>query len=151
MTTQPSTPRPGTPHPSTHLGCQTFRFLTMRWCKTAAAELIAADLDAAELVDAGIGSLAAFLPGWRTPGAISLIQIDVDHDHAMSTDLDRPIIAVRIVSDSGQGYGSIVIDGWHRVYRALAEDRTTLPALVLSAAAEKAARYPLPDLTMWIS
>lgn len=36
-------------HPSAHLGCDTFRFLMFRWCKTLAAERIAADPTAAEL------------------------------------------------------------------------------------------------------
>ncbi|SDC25328.1 hypothetical protein [Actinokineospora iranica] len=124
---------PSTPHPATHIGCHVFTFGTDRWCVTLAQELIAADPTAAEPhPHVGIGDLGVFLGGL----------VRIDPDHAMTRDLSLPLLIAPL--PIGQGSVHVLIDGWHRVYRALSEGLTDLPAYVLTAATEQAARYPLP-------
>lgn len=62
----------------------------------------------------------------------------------MTTDLSVPIIVAPIAPESGQDNGSIVIDGWHRIYRARREGRDTLPALLLTPETERTARIAMP-------
>lgn len=73
-----------------------------------------------------------------------LLVVEVDHQYAATTDLTKPIILVRFVTDSGTDCGLLLIDGWHRVYRARCEGRTHLPAYLLSPATERIARIPAP-------
>jgi hypothetical protein len=130
-------------HPTTHRGCQVFQFMTRAWCITKALELIEADPIAAELVEAmDITTLDSYLELTpATPGMVRLITMEVDKEYALTrTNLEKPILVVRLTSDDGEDYGSLVIDGWHRVYRARVEGRGELPAYVLSAEAEAALR-----------
>ncbi|WP_026424683.1 hypothetical protein [Actinokineospora inagensis] len=137
---------PGHEHPATHIGCRTFRWFTLRWCKTHTRELVAADPDAAALhAQVGIGGLGAFMPPAIPTGqGIPVVCIAIDHDHAMTTDLDEPIIIAPLPPTPDGPPGSVVIDGWHRVYHALHRFQETLPAYVLTDATERAARFPLP-------
>lgn len=136
---------PTGPHPANHLGCQVFHFGHLRWCVTLADELIAADPDQATFVpEGGIDRLGTFLPGGTTPGTVPLFQVHVDTVYAMTTDLSRPLTVVRLPARDGEDMGAMVIDGWHRIYRALAEGRTTLPVRLLSPEVERAARLPMP-------
>ncbi|CRK55450.1 hypothetical protein [Alloactinosynnema sp. L-07] len=122
-----------------------FHFAAFRWCITRAAELIAADPSAADFTPAaGIVGLEQFLPLTPDPpDTIRLIRVLVDTEYAMTTDLSRPVL-VASLEHHGDQLGAVVIDGWHRVYRALREGRTHLPALVLRADTERAARIPYP-------
>ncbi|WP_027944048.1 hypothetical protein [Amycolatopsis taiwanensis] len=133
-------------HSPTHLGCQTFRFMVWQWCITTAEELIRADGEAAATFypEGGITTLDQFLPlEPEKPGYMRLIQIEVDHDYAMTqTDLTKPIIVAPIKPEKGE-YGVIVIDGWHRVDRARKEGREHLPVYMLSPDAEQACRIPI--------
>ncbi|MDG4857078.1 hypothetical protein P8605_02705 [Streptomyces sp. T-3] len=54
--------------------------------------------------------------------------ISVDVRHAAQVSLDRPLLVVTVGDLDGV---SMVIDGWHRLYRAHAEALTHLPCLVL--------------------
>jgi hypothetical protein len=55
----------------------------------------------------------------------------LDRDYAMTTDLTRPLI-LATVQASGKDPANLLIDGWHRAFRAHAEGRTHLPAYVLT-------------------
>ncbi|WP_317447646.1 hypothetical protein [Streptomyces collinus] len=52
-------------------------------------------------------------------------------EHAMQTDLDRPVIIATMQFDSNPAL--LLIDGVHRMYRAMSEGLSTLPAHVLTA------------------
>lgn len=103
---------------------QTFSFLGFVW-----------DVDVANRLAAGhtarikmpVGRLAAYLPA-----------MGIDEKYALSpvTDLSRPLIAVRI----GGLEGIVVIDGWHRVFKAAARRIPELPCIVLNETEERLAR-----------
>jgi hypothetical protein len=132
-------------HSPSHRSCEIFRFLTRAWCITQALELIEADPTAVEFIEAaditGLDGYLDLTP--PEPGKIRLFVINVDKEHAHArADLDVPIVVVRIIS-KGEDLGCRVIDGWHRVYRARTEGRTSLPAYLLSAEAERTVRIDL--------
>lgn len=130
-------------HPSTHRDCQIFQFMTKAWCITKALELIEADPTVAELVEAmDITSLDSYLELTPpTQGMVRLVVMEVDKEYALTrTNLEKPILVVRLMSNDGEDYGGLVIDGWHRVYRARVEGRGELPAYVLGAETEEAVR-----------
>ena len=129
----------------THATCQTFSFLTRRWCITRALELITSGPNAAHLVErADITRLDPFLPSTKpTLGYVKLLEFPVDPTHAATVDLTTPIVVARLLSAAGDDLGAMVIDGWHRIYRARAEGLTHLPAHVLTADTERAARIPV--------
>jgi hypothetical protein len=54
--------------------------------------------------------------------------IGIDAVHAAEVDLDRPILVARVADMDGV---SLVIDGWHRLFRARLEGLTHLPCHVL--------------------
>jgi hypothetical protein len=129
-------------HPASHDGCQTFQFLLRAWCVTHALELIEADPAEAEFIpEADITGLDGFLDLTPPqPGHVRLFVVEVDKEYALSrTDLTVPILLTRIVH-KGEDLGCLVIDGWHRLYRARVEGRTSLPAYLLSADAERVIR-----------
>ncbi|MER7009932.1 hypothetical protein ABT324_00690 [Saccharopolyspora sp. NPDC000359] len=132
-------------HSPMHEDCQTFRFGTWQWCVDTAEELIRDDPSAATLVAegdiSGLGKLLPFHPD--PPGVVPLIRVHVDIDYAMTTDLSKPIIAARLVSEAGEDCGVVVVDGWHRVFRALWEGRVHLPTYLLSNETERACRIPI--------
>ncbi|RNG34391.1 hypothetical protein EEJ42_05480 [Streptomyces botrytidirepellens] len=53
-------------------------------------------------------------------------------EHAMQTDLDEPVIIATMEFDGERAL--LLIDGLHRMYRAMIEDRSTLPAFILTVA-----------------
>jgi len=126
--------------------CQTFRFITTTWCISHALELIGADPTAARLVpDLDITTLRQFLPLHPAqPGHVKLIEVRVDPQYAATVDLTRPIIIAPIVHRSGEHFGLIAIDGWHRIYRALTEGTTRLPGHLLSDSTASAVQLPGP-------
>lgn len=67
-------------------------------------------------------------------GLLALIAID--RDHAETVDLAEPLIAV----PASPGGGPLVIDGWHRIHKALATGVEYLPVIMLSAEEEYACR-----------
>ncbi|SFO83033.1 hypothetical protein SAMN05421810_101101 [Amycolatopsis arida] len=133
-------------HPPTHRSCQTFRFAAWQWCLDTAEELIRADGEAAATFypKGGITTLDPLLPlEPARPGFMRLIVIEIDHDYAMTqTNLAKPIIVAPVAPEKGDN-GVIVIDGWHRVYRARKEGREHLPTYLLTPYAEKASRIPV--------
>jgi hypothetical protein len=132
-------------HPVAHRGCEVFRFLTRGWCITQALELIKTDPTAAEFIEAvdvtGLDGYVDLTP--PEPGMMRLFVVNVDKEYALTqTDLDVPLVVVRIIS-KGENLGCLVIDGWHRVYRARLEGRTSLSAYLLSAEAERRVQIAL--------
>jgi hypothetical protein len=65
--------------------------------------------------------------------------IRVDPDHAATADLTRPILIVPLPCAPEPG-NRLVIDGWHRIHRALTEGLDELPAILLNAADERTCR-----------
>lgn len=86
-----------------------FQFLSYRWNVTKAQE-IARDLPTGKL---GVGDWSKHL------GIIAL-----DDDHLDSVDLRRPLILVRIADVGGL---VLLIDGWHRLARAVRDGIDELP------------------------
>jgi hypothetical protein len=70
---------------------------------------------------------------------------DLDREYAMTTDLDQPLIFATLQA-AGQAPEQLLIDGWHRVYRAHAEQRTHLPAYVLDIEESLAIRCHVREL-----
>ncbi|MFC5188115.1 hypothetical protein [Actinomadura harenae] len=62
--------------------------------------------------------------------------IAIDPAHAATADLTRPLLAVRLPHATTP----LVIDGWHRIHRALTTGVHELPAVVLGRADERACR-----------
>ncbi len=62
--------------------------------------------------------------------------IDVDLDHVPNVDLDEPLIAVPVPS----GDGPMIIDGWHRIRKALKGGVPELAAITLSSDEELSSR-----------
>lgn len=132
-------------------GCQVFHFAAFRWCVTQAQELIDADAARTDLrrppgflvPEADITGCDQFLPlAPDPPGMLRLIRVDVDTEYAMTTDLTKPLI-VAPLRYKGEDLGSIVIDGWHRIYRARREGRTALPVYRLTEDTAEAVSIPL--------
>ena len=131
-------------HPLTHLGCEVFHFVHLRWCVTRAHELLEVHESVAEFHEhAPLARLDNFLPlTSAADGFVKLVEFDVDVEYAMTkTDLSKPIIVVPL-SVRGKPAGAIPIDGWHRIYRALRDERESLPAYLLNSTAEEAIRIP---------
>lgn len=64
---------------------------------------------------------------------------DFDREYAMTTDLTKPLI-VATLRTSDHGRSPLLIDGTHRLYRALREDIAELPAYVLDEAETRTIR-----------
>jgi hypothetical protein len=62
--------------------------------------------------------------------------IQIDPDHAATVDLSRPLLAVPVPATDTP----LVIDGYHRIHRALTTGIRTLPVVLLDAADERACR-----------
>lgn len=130
-------------HSPMHRNCQTFTFVSRCWCITLALELITADPHAAQFVESvAITGLEEFLPEPAPTPRAKLIEVQVDPAYAATTDLTKPILVAPMTSSTEGNLGAIVIDGWHRIYRARSEGRTHLPAYLLSADTEDACRIP---------
>ncbi|MFC4912963.1 hypothetical protein [Actinomadura gamaensis] len=62
--------------------------------------------------------------------------IAVDPGHAATTDLTRPLLAVTLPHTDTP----LVIDGWHRIHRALNSGVHRLPVVILNQTDERACR-----------
>jgi hypothetical protein len=98
-----------------------FHFLTYRWDITR-AKAVAADLP-----------VERFDP---RPYFTWLGAVRIDEDHLAQADLSEPLILAR-VTELG---GAMLIDGWHRLARALRDGVTDLPCVVLDAEQERRVR-----------
>lgn len=125
---------------------QVFRIVTHKFCVTTALALIEADAPSAVAergdVDVTTLSHSIRLLQPKKPDTLPLFAIDVDPEHAMTTDLTKPLLIAPLLLDSGGTAGNALIDGWHRVYKAHMEGIDTLPAILLSESAARAARLP---------
>jgi hypothetical protein len=70
---------------------------------------------------------------------------DLDRAYAMTTNLDKPLIFATLQAE-GKDPEPLLIDGWHRVYRAHSEHRTHLPAYVLDIEESLAIRCHVREL-----
>ena len=70
---------------------------------------------------------------------------DLDREYAMTTDTDVPLIFATLEA-AGQAPELLLIDGWHRLYRAHAEQRTHLPAHVLDVEESLAIRCHVREI-----
>ncbi|MFD9939588.1 hypothetical protein ACFWYW_25000 [Nonomuraea sp. NPDC059023] len=61
--------------------------------------------------------------------------ISINHEHAAQTDLSEPLIVATVPNG-----GMLIIDGWHRLYKALTTEAPELSAIVLTAEEELACR-----------
>ncbi|TLP57858.1 hypothetical protein [Microbispora triticiradicis] len=100
---------------------EAFRFLAWAWNVTAAK---------------------AYAEGRTPEGRLSprawagfLSAIWINEDHISEVDLSAPLIAVPIPNA-----GPLIIDGWHRIARALREQVTELPVIILTEQEEYACR-----------
>ncbi|GAA2406180.1 hypothetical protein GCM10010191_12700 [Actinomadura vinacea] len=100
---------------------QMFVFLGWAWDVDKAARLAARH----PVMRADITRL-----GWARP------VINVDPVHAATVDLSRPLLAVPVPNAAVP----LVIDGYHRIHRAITERVTELPVILLDAADERACR-----------
>ncbi|MFE0021930.1 hypothetical protein [Amycolatopsis sp. NPDC059021] len=88
----------------------------------------------------GLGQFLSLEPARE--GHVKLIEVKVNIEYAMTkTDLTKPLIVAPLPIGE-EPAELMVIDGWHRIYRALSEGRETLPAFLLNPAAEEAIRIP---------
>lgn len=99
-----------------------FQFMHYSWDVTAAAER-AAGLPVGTFEVASCRSVLPF--------------VHVDQEHAATADLEVPLLAVWVKGMDGM---LLVIDGWHRLARAVKEGRAELPCRVLSEEDEFAVR-----------
>lgn len=70
--------------------------------------------------------------------------VDFEPAYAMTTDSNKPLILATLQA-KGKASEPLLIDGCHRVYRAHAEGRATLPAHVLDVAESLAIRSHIRD------
>lgn len=77
------------------------------------------------------------------PRSVSLIGPGpgFDPEYAMTTDLDDPVIIARITVP-GEPSAPLLIDGTHRLYKAVRLGREHLPSLVLTAEETLSIRRP---------
>jgi hypothetical protein len=101
-------------------GREVFRFLAWTW-DISQAHRLAAGYPIQRVDIAGLAGFAAL--------------IHVDPAHLDEVDLAAPILIAPVPE-----LGDLVIDGWHRVHRALRDRVTVLPARMLSEADEKQIR-----------
>lgn len=66
-------------------------------------------------------------------GMLRLVSINTEH--AAQVDLSEPLIVATVPNG-----GMLIIDGWHRLYKALTTGVAELPAVVLTAEEELACR-----------
>jgi hypothetical protein len=102
------------------------------WCKTLLAELVAVHEPA--VTEAGISAFAQFVGlGENTPGTVQLFDYSsrIDKEYAATVDLDQPLLMVFSDTDGYTTTDTWLVDGYHRIYRALSEGRTTLPVALL--------------------
>jgi hypothetical protein len=98
-------------------GREVFRFLAWTW-DISEAHGLAAGHPIRQVDIAGLAGFASL--------------IHVDPTHVDEVDLAAPILIAPVPE-----LGNLVIDGWHRVHRALRDGHTVLPARMLSEADEQ--------------
>ncbi len=104
-------------------GDEMFTFGHYRWNVSEAWKLVAD------------GRPASPVPTSQLATMLSLL--GVDEEHAKTVDLSRPLIIAMHPLEPQSG---IVIDGWHRIHRALSEDVKELPAYSLTRAESERVR-----------
>jgi hypothetical protein len=99
----------------------------------------------------------------RGPGVLELDEqlsafsrtVNVDRGRALEADLSEPVLVISLPEEVfGPNAGDLVIDGWHRITRAVHEGSTELPAHFLTQDDERQCRMgetwdSLADHTPW--
>ncbi|GAA1772663.1 ParB N-terminal domain-containing protein [Nonomuraea bangladeshensis] len=98
-----------------------FQMLAWRWDITTAKKLTRARTPQGRIEPAE----------WA--GMLRLVSIDTEH--AAQVDLSEPLIVATVPNG-----GMLIIDGWHRLYKALTMGVAELPAVVLTTEEELACR-----------
>lgn len=66
---------------------------------------------------------------------------EIDRDYAMTRDLSQPIITViSVVDETKNQIKMTIIDGWHRIVKAVAEGKASLPVHVMRPSEEVSCR-----------
>lgn len=105
------------------------------------------DVSAAQRIVAQKPPLQPGQENWQTNveewyyGFIARRWIEVDVSYAGKVDLSRPLITAQMGP-----YGLMLIDGWHRVYRAQQDGVRYLPAYVLTEGETAALLYLEPEV-----
>ncbi|GAA4102295.1 hypothetical protein [Nonomuraea soli] len=115
-----TTTKPG-PGPVDSSEVEWFQILAWRWDITTAKQFAQGRVPRGRLDPAA----------WK--GMLGLIAINIEH--AARVDLSEPLIAAPVPNG-----GLLIIDGWHRLHKALNTGVTELFAVVLTAEEERACR-----------
>lgn len=104
-------------------GDEIFQFMRVSWNVTKALELIGNRNEPHDPDDK--------ITVHGNPALVGMMgMIRIDDEYAKTVDLSRPIIFTRLWEM--EGAPGILIDGWHRVHRAIQENVHTLPFYLLT-------------------
>jgi hypothetical protein len=117
-----------------------FSWIGVVWCVTYALELLAQDPSLGQPFIGEITGLDGSIGFPPDPDRNTVGLFAVDVEHAATVDLSKPPLVVRLVSAKGEGLGTQIIDGWHRVYKARTQGLTELPMIMLPPEVELAIR-----------
>jgi hypothetical protein len=118
---EPSITSRPVPGRTDHAGVEFFQMMAWRWNITAAKKITQGRMPEGRIEPRD----------WA--GMLQLIVIDTDH--ATHVDLSGPLIVAPVPNG-----GMLIIDGWHRLYKALKIGVPELSAVVLTAEEELACR-----------
>ena len=95
-----------------------FSFLAFQWDVGKARELVKGRKPNSEIPDTEV-FYHTWLEGYDQPLRIPLINIDIEYAMSDAVDTSVPLIAVIIPDDDGAATSNgVLIDGWHRAYKA---------------------------------
>ena len=111
--------------------CETYTFLATSWDVGKALEMIAAG----DVLKEGTLALS------EGRKLLSLHRVNEEYaDKLTDADLERPVVlAVQTIDDSGPF--TMLIDGWHRIWKANKLNLESLPAVLIDG--DKVIRRPL--------
>lgn len=109
---------------------EVFYMMGSAWDVTKAKEIA----DSKKLTSLRAANVDKELSGWLNMGVM------VDHDHAMTVDLSNPIIFAQYVDPTDKTWHGVLIDGYHRVHRAVIDGVLTLPVIILTRKESKQVR-----------
>lgn len=112
---------------------EVFRFAGWAWNVDLAWSVVTEESN--EILETPVRELAKAI---NTP-----FGFQVDEERAKEADLDRPLLAIQFLAEDPNDDFPLVIDGWHRIYKAVyLEDRDILPLIMLTDEQERYVRDP---------